>query len=140
MSHVYFSYDWHARNVYRPAERPKAPLFDWTVFADMTLAENSTAALAAVASCSVFAAVFHDREHRYQGTFELLAAALALGKPVLVYVDVPEVAESDRDARGHRWATNFDRFLLYHPGVRVYTQGEEETFFADVDACHESRA
>ena len=54
----------------------------------------------------------------------MITKSQALGKPVHVYVGVPE----NHGGRPHRWNTASDRFLLYHPSVKVYTEGEYDKF------------
>lgn len=111
-------------------------VYDWTVFSNMNRCDNAVQAVDAIRSCSVYAAVFDAPDHRYAGTFELLGMALALGKRVLIYVDVPVVNVEPDIRGGKRWGTSFDRFLLYHPSIELYVQGQFKEFCQDlVLAC-----
>jgi len=103
-------------------------VYDWSVFSNMNRCDNAVQAVDAIRSCSVYAAVLDAPDHRYAGTFELLGMALALGKRVLIYVDVPVVNVEPDKRGGKRWDTSFDRFLLYHPSIELYVKGQFKEF------------
>lgn len=132
---IYLSGNWHKQSDALPLktalEQQGALVYDWSHFSELSLGENAVEVVQAIRNCSVFAAVFDDAEHKYSGTLETLAMALSLGKKVLIYIGVPQ-NHGLRGGRLHRWNVPFDRFLLYHPDVQVYTSGHYNEFEKDL--------
>lgn len=125
MAYVYLSGNWHYENDQREINNVSTDLnehgvalFDWKQFSNMSLRDNAECALRAVDECSVYVAIMDTADHKYQGTYELMAYALGKGKPVAVFIPI-EKSRGLKNGREHQWCTEFDRFLLYHPDVHV---------------------
>lgn len=133
MTHVYLSGDWHQQGAISSTseilQQDGVKLFDWRVFNQMDLKTNSIKALEAIRQCRHYAAILDNPGHRYQGTFELMAVAISLGKPVSVFVPVPRNPGKYKGERMHQFRTEFDRFWLYHPSVKLFVGQEEYDAF-----------
>lgn len=123
MAYVYVSSNWaHPdKNVVRELKQKGVEVYDWSIYKNISLQQNAELSMEAIKDTKAYVVIFSDPNHQYQGTYELMALALAFKKPVIVYVDCPE-NPGDINGRYHRWRTKFDRFLLYHPKVSVFTQ------------------
>ncbi len=135
MDYVYLSGDWHNPNSTSSTseilQKNGIKLYNWKIFYKMDMKNNAITAIDAIKGCSHYAAILDNPNHHYPGTFELMAIAIALEKPVSVFIPSNRNPGKYKGDRHHEFRTEFDRFWLYHPNVSIFVGKDEYNNFIE---------